>query len=60
MKAFSVFLFALIMTVLFWAVSLEIKTDNLEQKNKQILEYIEKLENKVDQDFDVLINKRWE
>ncbi|MBR3197108.1 MAG: hypothetical protein IKF66_01255 [Methanobrevibacter sp.] len=60
MKGFCVFLFALIMTVLFWAVSLEIKTDNLEQKNKQILEYVEKLENKVDQDFDVLINKRWE
>ena len=60
MKAFSVFVFALVMTVLFWAVSLEIKTDNLEQKNKQLLEYVEKLENKVDTDYSIIINKGWE
>lgn len=60
MKGFNVFIFALVMAVLFWAVSLEIKTNNQELKLKQVTEYVEKLENKVDTDFDIVINKRWE
>ena len=60
MKGFNVFMFALVMAVLFWAVSLEIKTNNMELQQKKLIEYVEKLENKVDTDFDIVINKRWE
>ena len=60
MKGFNVFVFALVMAVLFWAVSLEIKTNNMELQQKKLIEYVEKLENKVDTDFDIVINGRWE
>lgn len=60
MKGFNVFVFALVMAVMFWAVSLEIKTNNMELQQKKLTEYVEKLENKVDTDFDIVINKRWE
>ena len=60
MKAFNIFIFALVMAVLFWVVSLEIKTNNMELQQKQLTEYVERLESKVDTDFDIIINKRWE
>ena len=60
MKGFNVFVFALVMAVMFWAVSLEIKTNNQELELKQLKEYVQKLENKVDTDFDIVINGRWE
>lgn len=60
MKGFNVFVFALVMAVMFWAVSLEIKTNNMELQQKKLTEYVQKLENKVDTDFDIVINKRWE
>ena len=60
MKGFCVFLFALVMAILFWVISLEVKTNNQELQQKQLTEYVEKLENKVDTDFDIIINKRWE
>ena len=60
MKGFNVFMFALTMAVLFWNVSLEIKTNNMELQHQKLTEYVEKLENKVDTDFDIVINKRWE
>lgn len=60
MKWYNLFVFALVMAVLFWNVSLEIKTNNQELQQKKLTEYVEKLENKVDTDFDIIINKRWE
>ena len=60
MKAFSVFIFALVMSAIFWCTSLEIKTNNQELKLRQLTEYVERLENKVDTDFDIVINGRWE
>ena len=60
MKAFNILIFALVMAVLFWVVSLEIKTNNMELQQKQLTEYVERLESKVDTDFDIIINKRWE
>ena len=60
MKGFIIFVFSLVITLLFWIVSLEIKTNNYELELKQLTEYMQKIESKVDTDFDVLINKRWE
>lgn len=57
---FNAFIFSLVITLLFWIVSLEIKTNNYELELKQLKEYVQKLDNKVDTDFDILINKRWE
>ena len=59
-KGFGVFIFALVMSAIFWCTSLEIKTNNQELELKQLKAYVEKLENKVDTDFDIVINKRWE
>ena len=60
MECNIVVVFALVMTVLFWAVSLEIKTNNMELQHQKLTEYVERLETKVDTDFDIVINKRWE
>ena len=60
MKGFYVFIFALVMSAVFWCTSLEIKTNNQELELKQLKEYVEKLERKVDTDFDIIINDRWE
>lgn len=60
MKGFNVFMFALVMAVMFWAVSLEIKTNNQELELKQLKAYVQKLENKVDTDYSIIINKGWE
>lgn len=60
MKGFNVFVFALVMAVMFWAVSLEIKTNNMELQQKKLTEYVQKLENKVDTDYSIIINKGWE
>lgn len=60
MKAFNVFIFALVMSAVFWCTSLEIKTNNQELEIKQLKEYVQKLERKVDTDYSIIINKGWE
>lgn len=60
MKAFSVFIFALVMSAIFWCTSLEIKTNNQDLELKQLKAYVERLENKVDTDYSIIINKGWE